>query len=559
MSPLRPGRAKVTGVSVEELSARSTALADALEAGAAQLDPGPVAVARATTAKVEERLGLSGGHTVVALAGATGSGKSSLFNALVGTDVATVGARRPTTSTPTAGIWGQEPVGHLLTWLGVGSRHFVTAHSPAAMTSAGGMAGLVLLDLPDFDSRERAHRAEAERVLALADVFVWVTDPQKYADARLHDDYVKALAAHEAVMIVVLNQADRLAEDDRKRMLADLARLLKADGVPHAQVLATSARTGLGIDELRQRLANVVAGAAAARTRLAGDVSTAAAAVRTGVADTEADLSSRATPSLVDALVRAAGVPTVVTAVDRDYRAQAVSATGWPFTRWAGSLRASPLRRLRLDRGRDERGSQVVSEHDVRAVLGRSSLPPPTPAARAAVDMATRSVGDTAGAGLPVRWADAVADAASPPGDLMADRLDQAVVGTSLRARDPFWWGLLGLVQVLLAATALGGFAWLGVLFVLGWLQMDSVVETPTWGIVPIPVLMLVGGLLAGVVLAGLARFLASVGGRRRARTMERRLRDSIDVVATETVVDPVRAVLDRHRRTRELLDRAVR
>ncbi|MCA1783232.1 MAG: 50S ribosome-binding GTPase [Intrasporangiaceae bacterium] len=558
MSPLRPGKAKVTGVTAEELVSRSTALADGLEAGGAQLDESVVAAARAVTTKVDERLGITGGHTVVALAGATGSGKSSLFNALVGSDVATVGARRPTTSTPTAGIWGQDPVGQLLTWLGVGSRHFVTAHSPAAMTSAGSMEGLVLLDLPDFDSREAANRAEAERVLALADVFVWVTDPQKYADARLHDDYVKALAAHEAVMIVVLNQADRLSEEDRKRMLADLSRLLKIDGVPHAQVLAASALTGLGIDELRQRLANVVAGAAAARTRLTGDVRTAAASVRSGVADSEPDLSSRATPTLVDALARAAGVPTVITAVDRDYRNQAVGATGWPFTRWMRSLRASPLRRLRLDQGPDD-SSSVITEHDVRAVLGRSSLPPPTPAARAGVEMATRSVGDQGSAGLPARWADAVSDAASPGGELMADRLDQAVVGTSLRARDPFWWSVFGFFQVLLAAAAIAGFVWLAGLFVLGWLQMDAVFETPTWGPLPVPAIMLVGGLLVGAVLAMLARLLASIGGRRRSRTMERRLRESIDHVATETVVDPVRAVLDRHRRTRELLDQAAR
>ena len=558
MSPIRPGRAKVAAVTADELSARSAALDEAIEVGGAQLDADIVQDARAITVKVQERLGMTGGHTVVALAGATGSGKSSLFNALVGAEAATVGARRPTTSTPTAGIWGQEPVGRLLTWLGVGSRHFVSAHSPAAMTSAGGMDGLVLLDLPDFDSRETAHRVEAERVLALADVFVWVTDPQKYADARLHDDYVKVLAAHEAVMIVVLNHADRLSEEDRKRCLADLSRLLKADGVPNAQVLATSARTGLGVDELRQRLANVVAGAAAARTRLAGDVRTAAGAVRTGVADTEPDLGKRAAPALVDALARAAGIPTVVSAVDRDYRDQAVGATGWPFTRWVRSLRASPLRRLRLDPGSSDR-STVIDEHDVRAVLGRSSLPPPTPAARAAVEMATRAVGDQAGSGLPVRWADAVSDAANPRGELMADRLDQAVVRTSLRARDPFWWTVLGLLQILLAVTAVAGFVWLAVLFVLGWLQMEALFETPTWGPLPVPALMFLGGLLAGVLLAALARFLAAIGGRRRARTMDRRLRESIETVATETVVDPVRAILDRHRRTRELLDSAIR
>jgi len=173
--------------------------------------------------------------------------------------------------------------------------------------------------------------------------------------------------------------------------------------------------------------------------------------------------------------------------------------------------------------------------------------------------MATRALGDQGAAGLPVRWANAVADAATPPGTVMADRLDQAVVGTSLRARDPIWWTVAGMVQLLLAATAVLGFLWLGLLFVLGWLQMDELFTTPRWGPIPVPVIMLVGGLLAGMLLAALSRFLAAAGGRRRARRMERRLRDSIETAATETITDPVRAVLDRHRRTRELLEQAAR
>ena len=380
MSPILRGRTKIPGVSAEELSRRSTALREALDLGADELDRAASVGAQQVVAKVDERLGISGGPTVVALAGATGSGKSSLFNALVGEEIATPGVRRPTTSTPTAGVWGSAQSDQLLSWLGVGSRHFVDPDGPAGQPEAGTLDGLVLLDLPDFDSRESANRVEAERVLALADVFIWVTDPQKYADARLHDDYVKALAAHEAVMIAVLNHADRLSESDRKQIVADLTRLLKADGVPKVQVLATSAKTGLGVDELRQRLANVVAGAAAARTRLAGDVTIAATEVRAGVADREHQLPYRATPTLVDALARAAGVPPVISAVDRDYRLQAVAAGGWPFTRWVRSFRARPLRRLRLDGGDGSATEISIPEGDVRAVLGRSSLPPWRPA-----------------------------------------------------------------------------------------------------------------------------------------------------------------------------------
>ena len=376
-----------------------TALAAAVEAGGEQLPAAERQRADAVVAKVSERTALVGGHTVVALAGATGSGKSSLFNALVGTPVATVGVRRPTTSTPTAAIWGEEPVGDLLDWLGVGSRHLV-ATDPAAEGGGGrrggpvgSLDGLVLLDLPDFDSREIGHRTEAERVLELVDLFVWVTDPQKYADARLHDDYVAALATHEAVTMVVLNQADRLTEAEVAQCRADLVRLMERDGVPRATVLATSVTTGDGLDELHQRLANAVAGRTMTRARLAGDVRAAAGALTGHVAEGEPAVDDAARSELLDALARSAGVPTVVEAVERDYRMEAAASTGWPFTRWVQRLRPRPLRRLRLD-GRDVR----VTDADVRSVLGRSSLPPPSPAARAAVDLATRRLADRASA-----------------------------------------------------------------------------------------------------------------------------------------------------------------
>ena len=189
--------------------------------------------ADAVVAKVGERTALVGGHTVVALAGATGSGKSSLFNALVGDAVAKVGVRRPTTSTPDRRHLGRRagrPT--LLDWLGVGTRHLVRGRDRTAERSVGSLDGLVLLDLPDFDSRELDHRTEAERVLELVDLFVWVTDPQKYADARLHDDYVAALSTHEAVTMVVLNQADRLTPAEVEQCRADLVRLMERDGVP---------------------------------------------------------------------------------------------------------------------------------------------------------------------------------------------------------------------------------------------------------------------------------------------------------------------------------------
>ena len=546
------GSARGAVVSPEQLSAAATALAAAVDAGGSELPAAERARADAVVAKVAERTALVGGHTVVALAGATGSGKSSLFNALVGDAVAKVGVRRPTTATPTAAIWGDEPVGDLLDWLGVGTRHHAPADGdPGAQL--GSLDGLVLLDLPDFDSTEVGHRIEAERVLELVDLFVWVTDPQKYADSRLHDDYVAALSTHEAVTMVVLNQADRLTPAEVEQCRADLVRLMDRDGVPRAPVLATSVTTGLGLDELRQRLANAVAGRTVARARLAGDVRAAAGALGGHVAPSETAVDAAARTELLDALARSAGVPTVVEAVARDYRMESAASTGWPFTRWVHRLRPRPLRRLRLD-GRDI----TVSAADVRSVLGRSSLPPPTPAARAAVDLATRRLADRAGRDLPVPWAEALERAATPPGDALGDALDQAVVGTSLHARAPIWWRVVGLVQVALAAVAVAGLLWLALYVVIGLLQLDFVVgDPPTWGVVPVPLVLLVVGLLGGLLLALLSRWFARIGARRRGRVMDRRLRESIDTVAQDRIVLPVERVLERHAATRTALQRA--
>ena len=66
----------------------------------------------------------------------------------------------------------------------------------------------MLLDLPDFDSVEAAHRVEVDRLVAVVDLLVWVVDPQKYADGSLHEHYLRPLAPHREPMLVVLNQAD---------------------------------------------------------------------------------------------------------------------------------------------------------------------------------------------------------------------------------------------------------------------------------------------------------------------------------------------------------------
>ena len=333
-----------------DLPARLAALREAVEATEGRLDPDLLTRAGSVLERAEGRLALAGDHTVVALAGATGSGKSSLFNALAGSSLSQVGVRRPTTSSTTAAAWGEAD--EVLAWLQVPQRHQVGDGT----SDPGRLGGLVLLDLPDHDSTEVAHHLEVDRLVEVVDLLVFVLDPQKYADAAIHHRYLAPLQTHREVMLVVLNHVDEVAPDRRRDLDRDLARLLDADGLTGVPRLQTSAVTGEGVDALRDVLADRVAATRAAAARLSADVAAVAGAMReaNGEATSGGRKAEAATGAqraeLVSALAESAGVPTVVRAVERSMVRRGSLRTGWPVLAWRARLRPDPLRRLHLDR-----------------------------------------------------------------------------------------------------------------------------------------------------------------------------------------------------------------
>ena len=218
-----------------------------------------------------ERMRMSASHTVVALAGGTGSGKSSLFNALAGANFSPAGVTRPTTKHSHACVWGMEGAAPLLDWLGVQRRHRY-ARASALDDGEASLTGMLLLDLPDHDSVVTGSAALVDRLVKLADMLVWVLDPLKYADASVHRRYLVPLAGHAAVTTVVLNQVDTLSADQAADCESDLRRLLDAEGLTETQVLVTSATTGAGLNELRRALAAAVAARRAATDRITADI-----------------------------------------------------------------------------------------------------------------------------------------------------------------------------------------------------------------------------------------------------------------------------------------------
>jgi GTPase Era involved in 16S rRNA processing len=510
-------------------AARIAGLEAAATAAEGRLDPTLVAEAHAVVSHAAERTRLSADHTVVAIAGATGSGKSSTFNALTGLELSAVGVRRPTTSWATACVWGSEGAAELLSWLGIPERHQTTRDSMLdTRREDHSLDGVVLLDLPDHDSTEVSHHLEVDRLVSHADLLVWVLDPQKYADAAIHDRYLEPLRTHDEVMLVVLNHIDVVPEERRESLVADVRRLLDDDGLQRVPIVPVSARQGIGIDELRAEIRRRVEGKQATRARIEADVAAMAQRLEAASGATEPTaLPPARVEAFEDALVEAAGVPTVVDAVERSTRLRAARATGWPVVSWVSALRPDPLTKLGLDLG--EAGPALRGEQPAQ--------PATAPVQRTRVDTEVRALVDVASEGMSHAWAGAVRREPVANIPVLADRLDAALAATDLGvSRLPGWVTAVRVVQWLLLLGAVGGGVW-AVLAATG-----VTGDAPEVAGIPVPLVVLVAGLVLGVVLALVCRPLVAGAARKRAEEAEDRLRGAVSQVARELVVGPIEA-----------------
>ncbi|MBB1484435.1 50S ribosome-binding GTPase [Tessaracoccus sp. MC1865] len=525
------------------------ALTEVLDLAQGRIPAEAEARARAVLAHAPRRLA-AGAQTVVAIAGATGSGKSSLFNALTGTRLAEQGPRRPTTALTMAASFSATN-SRLLDLLAVARRHEVEP-------PAGGMQDLILLDLPDHDSTATAHRDEVDRLVALVDQFTWVLDPQKYADAALHQRYLRPLARHREVITVVLNQADKLSPEDLARCLAHIRRLLDDDGLHGVPILATSAVTGMGIDDLRGRLAKLATGKRAATTRLQADAAVAARELDAAMGRAVTRGVSKDTVQRLNAqLSAAAGVPIVVDAVRNSVKHRGRLATGWPLVKWIGRLKPDPLKRLRLG---VKRGA-APAELEPPGGLTRSSLPARSAAASSHLSTGLRGLANELGDGMPAGWRDAISRAVHTSEATLPDQLDRAVVATDLKVdRTPVWWQLIRALQWVLIVAVVAGALWLTLNVVLSYFglpKVDIYPVGPDGGLqLPVPTLMVIGGVVAGIVLSGLSGLAISAAAKGAAKRARKALNASVAEVGSEHVVAPAEAEVQRYVQARSALDR---
>ncbi len=168
------------------------------------------------------RLGDPQAPLLVVVAGPTGSGKSTLVNSLAESEVSRPGPLRPTTRQP-------------VVWCHVGqAERYDTVGGVSCKVQPDDhplLTDLTIVDTPDIDSYVAEHRQVTVEVLRHADVAIFLTTAQRYADA-VPWEVLGQIDRRGSIVVHVLNRLNRRASG----AVSDYAALLRAHGLDHETI-----------------------------------------------------------------------------------------------------------------------------------------------------------------------------------------------------------------------------------------------------------------------------------------------------------------------------------
>lgn len=187
----------------------------------------------------------------IVVGGSTGAGKSTLVNTMLGEPLTQSGAIRPTTRHPVLLYRAEDeaalsPERFLPTLprtrtsgMNAGSQALPgldpkIARALIPITTSALPQGIALIDAPDIDSVSEENRTLAKELLSAADLWLFVTTANRYADA-VPWELLHEAAARSIAIAVVLN---RVPEGDEDAIENDLRRMLDEAGI-HAVLIHT--------------------------------------------------------------------------------------------------------------------------------------------------------------------------------------------------------------------------------------------------------------------------------------------------------------------------------
>lgn len=252
--------------------------------GAAEQREAAASAVRQIDDYIRPRLADLDAPLLAVVGGSTGSGKSTIVNALIGTPTTRSGVIRPTTRQPIlvhapvdAGWFASDRILPGLARV----RGRVT--EPGTPASAAGdtptaarinelmllahdkvPASLAIVDAPDIDSVADENRALAAQLLAAADLWLFVTTANRYADA-VPWKLLEGAAGRNITVGVVLNRVPAGAQDE---VLPDLMTMLDDRGLPDAPIFVIAEQP---LDALGMLPASAVDGPREWLTSIAGD------------------------------------------------------------------------------------------------------------------------------------------------------------------------------------------------------------------------------------------------------------------------------------------------
>lgn len=477
--------------------------------------------------KARDRLGYPDDAYVLAIAGGTGVGKSTILNALAEADVSAVSVRRPTTTEPVAWVPAdrRRELAGLLTWLGV--THVREHQAPR-------LRDLAVLDLPDFDSVAREHRERVDALLPRIDAVAWVVDPEKYKDDIVHRDYLRRFGPGIRRQLVVLNRADLLGQAETSRVVDDLRQQLRRDDLSDVVVAVTQANQGAtGVAELREWLDSGIEAKRVITSRLAAEAHEAirALAIRAGVTDAPVPplIDPARTRQAIDVVGRGVLALVDIAGLER----QAVAATRLAARpRGAGPFGHLTSAIYRLS-GRARAAADPTAY--LRGWQRRGSLAPAVEPLRELITTTLATVPGT------IRGQLAALSATAPLEQRLAEAVDSALATEAAAFRVPTspLWSIIGAAQFAVTGILLFCALWFVSLFAVGGVPVGSV-QIPYLGPVPTPVALLAATLLFGYLLAMSLRMHAGWLGRRWARRLSARITHAVRERIAASLLLPV-------------------